>query len=90
MTPLRLLFLGFGGALFVDVGQAWDEGEPVLLRDTHVGGGAGLRIGNRKSGTGVLRIDFAFGRGTFEISLASASFFRAARDFAFPQTSLTR
>ncbi len=90
MSPWHVLFLGLGVAVFVDIGQAWDEGEPLRLQDTHVGAGAGLRIGNRKSGAGILRLDFAFGRGSFEVSLASASFFRAARNFEFPQPSPTR
>lgn len=89
-TPVQLLFFGFGAVLFLDAGQAWEAGETLALARTHVGGGAGLRIGNRKSGSSIVRIDLAFGRGSFELSLASSSFFRAARDFEFPETTFYR
>ena len=89
-TPLQLLFVSFGAAAFVDAGQAWEAGEPLRLDATHVGAGAGLRFGNRKSGTSIFRLDFAFGRDSFEVSVASGSFFRVARDFAFPAPNLYR
>jgi len=89
-TPVRVAFLGLGAALFVDAGQAWEANEPFTLGGTHVGGGAGIRIGNRKSGTSIFRIDFAFGRNSYEVSLSSGSFFGAARDFEFPDPSLIR
>ncbi len=89
-TPVRVAFLGLGAAVFVDAGQAWDAEEPFTLGGTHVGGGAGLRIGNRKSGTSIFRVDFAFGRNAYEVSLSSGSFFGAARDFEFPDPSLNR
>ncbi len=89
-TPVRFLFLGFGAAVFVDAAQAWEIDEPFRLAGTHLGGGAGLRIGNPKSGASVFRLDFAFGRDSFEVSVASGSFFRAARSFEFPEPSLYR
>ena len=89
-TPLRVAFVGFGAAAFVDAGQAWEADEPLHLGATQVAAGAGLRFGNRKSGSSIFRLDFAFGRDSFEVSIASGSFFRVARDFEFPEPNLYR
>jgi hypothetical protein len=89
-TNLRLFFVRFGGALFLDVAHAWEDDETFDWRGFDVGGGIGLRIGNNKSGAGVTRIDFAFGRNSFEISLAGGSFFRVARGLTYPAPNLVR
>jgi hypothetical protein len=89
-SDLRLLFLRFGMTVFVDAGQAWDAGESPRWDAMDVGAGFGLRIGNRKSGAGISRLDFAFGRNHFEISLSGGSFFRAARGMGYLSASLLR
>ena len=86
----NILFLRLGGTLFVDAAQAWEPGEPPRWKAFDVGAGFGLRIGNRKSGAGISRLDFAFGRNNFEISLSGGSFFRAARGMEYLNASLYR
>ncbi len=86
----NILFLRLGATLFVDAAQAWFPGESPRWRDLNVGAGFGLRIGNRKSGAGVTRLDFAFGRNSFEVSVSGGSFFRAARGMEYLSASLVR
>jgi hypothetical protein len=87
-SNLRLYFLHLGAAVFVDVGQAWDAPVHPSWRGFDIGTGAGLRIGNNKSGNGILRVDVAHGRDGWALSLSSGSFFRAARSLVFPSVSL--
>ena len=90
LTNLHLLFLRFGVAVFVDAAQAWGPERGPRWDALDVGAGFGLRVGNRKSGAGVSRLDFAFGRSNFEVSLSGGSFFRAARDLTYGTASLFR
>jgi hypothetical protein len=87
-TNLRFYFLHLGAAVFLDVAQAWDAPQHPTWRRVEVGTGGGLRIGNNKSGSGVLRLDLASGRDGWGISLASGSFIRVARGLNFPDPSL--
>jgi len=89
-SDMRLFFLRFGAAAFVDVAQAWYAGEPFALDQSQVGGGVGLRIGHNKAGQGVARIDFAFGRDSFEVNFSSGNFYRVARGLEYPLPSLLR
>ena len=86
-SDVRLLFMRFGAAAFLDVAQAWESDEAAAWDRFRVGGGVGLRIGNNKSGLGVTRIDFSFGRG-FEIVFASGAFVRTARTIEWPDPGL--
>ena len=89
-SNMRLFFLRFGAAAFVDMAQAWYPGESFALQDTNVGAGVGLRIGHNKAGSGVARIDFAFGRDSFEVEFSSGNFFRVARGLEYPLPTLLR
>lgn len=89
-SDMRLFFLRFGAAAFVDVGQAWYPGEAFAIDQSLVGGGVGLRIAHNKAGPGLARIDFAFGRDSFEVNFSSGNFFRAARGLEYPLPSLLR
>ena len=58
----------FHGVLFADIGNAWDSGESISMKDLNVGYGAGLRI---DTPLGVLRFDYGFGDdgGNFYFSI---------------------
>ena len=57
------------GALFVDVGMAWDRGQALQTRNVRAGIGAGLRFA---SPIGIIRFDLAYGKRTFAyLSLAA-------------------
>jgi hypothetical protein len=87
-SNLRVFFLQIGAAVFVDAGQAWDKPQQPTWRGFDVGTGAGLRIGNNKSGNGVLRVDVAYGRDGWALSLASGAFLRVGRTLVFPHLGL--
>jgi len=89
-SDLRLFFVRFGAVAFLDVGQAWYPGDVVGLDAVDVGGGVGIRIGHNKAGLGVTRVDFAFGRGSFEVLFSSGSFFRVARGLEYATPTLLR
>ncbi|MCS7066863.1 MAG: outer membrane protein assembly factor, partial [Fimbriimonadales bacterium] len=59
------------GALFVDVGAAWDRGQTFQARDVRAGIGAGLRFA---SPIGVIRFDLAYGKRTFAYLSLSAGY----------------
>jgi len=79
VAPLvSVLFFRIGFALFMDAGYAWDEGEPLHLGDMRTDAGVGIRIGNPKSATNVMRLDVARGLGPdggWQISLLSGNLF---------------
>ncbi len=50
------------GAIFMDVGTAWDKGQAFQARQVHAGVGAGLRFA---SPIGIIRFDLAYGKRTF-------------------------
>ncbi|MEN3000488.1 MAG: BamA/TamA family outer membrane protein [Armatimonadota bacterium] len=50
------------GALFVDVGTAWDREQTLRARDVRIGAGVGLRFA---SPIGIIRFDLAYGKRTF-------------------------
>jgi len=74
---LELLSAGIGGALFFDLGRAWDNGEGIELGDYHASFGAGLRISLEKlTRTELVRIDFAYSQGdSWEISAGTGQYF---------------
>ncbi len=59
------------GAIFVDVGAAWDKGQTLQPRDVRSGIGAGLRFA---SPIGIIRFDLAYGKRTFAYLSLSAGY----------------
>ncbi len=77
-SGVQLFTVAFGGALFADAGTAWDEGEPIGLRDFSSSIGGGLRLGMTKSReSSVLRLDVArnLRNGSWRVAVASGQAF---------------
>ena len=58
-TPLRIHIFRFGFSAFWDTGLAAGLGRPIDEFSWKHGAGAGLLIGNRKSASGILRVEVA-------------------------------
>jgi hypothetical protein len=86
-TPLKLWIFRFGAVAFADFGDAWDASEQFGIDQLHSSFGIGLRIENRiQSGSGILRIDFAFRpdkRGVAEVSITTNQLFSAFTAIGF-------
>ncbi len=59
------------GALFVDIGTAWDKGQAFQTRQVRTGVGAGLRFA---SPIGIIRFDLAYGKRAFAYLSLSAGY----------------
>jgi outer membrane protein insertion porin family len=59
------------GALFVDVGTAWEKGQAFQTRQVRAGVGAGLRFA---SPIGIIRFDLAYGKRAFAYLSLSAGY----------------
>lgn len=60
-TSLNLLTVAFGGVVFVDAGNVWEEDQGIDLTELNYSVGFGLRLGYTKSpNSRVGRIDFAW------------------------------
>jgi hypothetical protein len=58
--PISFFTVKVGGALFIDVGRTWKEGEPISISDFHSAPGAGLRLSFERISRGqIVRIDLA-------------------------------
>ncbi len=82
----RVLFVGIGFTAFADAGYAWEGTEPLRWRDIRNDVGVGLRVGNPKSATSVMRLDFGRGLGPdgeWVVSLISGNVFRLAEQLDF-------
>jgi hypothetical protein len=86
-TPLELWIFRFGAVVFADFGDAWEAGEQFGFDRLHSSFGIGLRIENRvQSGSGILRIDFAFRpdkHGLAEVSVTTNQLFSALMAIGF-------
>lgn len=63
-TEYRFPLLGskmFSGAVFFDIGKAWQKGETMQLKDMKNDYGIGARISVPGLGIGTIRVDFAIG-----------------------------
>lgn len=61
-SPLEILTVDLGGVVFTDVGQVWDEDEPLNLSKAPWTWGFGLRLGfSRIAGERIFRVDWARG-----------------------------
>lgn len=60
-TNLNILTVAIGGVVFLDAGNAWQDGETIDLQDLNYSIGFGLRLGYTKSpNSRVGRIDFGW------------------------------
>ncbi len=82
-TNRRLFFIRLGAVAFVDMAAAWDADETLARDHARLGAGVGLRLGSNRSGSTMTGIDFAFGSGSYQISVSTGSFFRAARGLTY-------
>ncbi len=93
-TPLELWIFRFGAVIFADFGDAWDTNEQFGIDQLHSSFGIGLRIENRiQSGSGILRIDFAFRpdkRGLAEVSVTTNQLFSAFTAIGFIPPNVIR
>ncbi|MFH1276931.1 MAG: BamA/TamA family outer membrane protein [Candidatus Eisenbacteria bacterium] len=83
-SDLQWLTVAFGGALFFDVGAAWDRDEPVRAEDLHSTAGLGLRLGLMKIREAkAIRIDVArdLRRGTLLLEVDLGHLFLTGRPF---------
>jgi outer membrane translocation and assembly module TamA len=50
----------WGGAIFVDTGNAWEKGTTTSIDDLHWGAGLGLRLFIKRLVNGIGRLDVAY------------------------------
>lgn len=84
-SPIRFLTVAVGGALFIDVGGAWDRDEPVDWREIHSSVGGGLRLGLTKiRGANVFRLDLVrnLRDGYFQLDVALGQVFEIPTPFS--------
>ncbi|MCH7520158.1 MAG: BamA/TamA family outer membrane protein [Candidatus Marinimicrobia bacterium] len=93
-TPLKLWMFRFGGVIFFDAGQVWQESESPDLQQLRTSYGFGLRIENTMlPGYGITRIDFAFtpqSNGLAEVIISSDQLFRGFLGMGFIAPSAIR
>ena len=59
-TPIKVLTVGLGGAVFFDAGNIWGRNENIDIADIKTDAGIGLRFGLTKSSTArIIRVDLA-------------------------------
>jgi len=83
-TPLEILTVRIGGALFFDIGDVWRKGERIRFDNLKSDVGIGLRLGLTKSSTSrVLRFDIArsLTDGNYYISLGTGMVFSLESKF---------
>lgn len=81
-SDLSLLSMTFGGVVFSDFGNAWNDQESVNLSDFHKNIGLGLRIGFKKSSRKIIRVDFSYtDENTWELTVGSNQYFNVFSDF---------
>ncbi|MCP4580259.1 MAG: BamA/TamA family outer membrane protein, partial [candidate division Zixibacteria bacterium] len=81
-SPIEILTVGLGGALFFDAGYIWDEHEKIGLSDLRSNIGLGLRFGLTKSSTArIIRLDVAraLSDDNWFISFGTENLFSLAR-----------
>ena len=83
-TPLEILTVRIGGALFFDIGEVWKNGETIRFDNLKSDVGVGLRFGLTKSSTSrVLRFDIArtLTEDNYYISLGTGMVFSLGSKF---------
>ena len=83
-TPVRILTVAFGGALFFDAGAAWEKGEAVRIDGIDSSFGAGLRLGLTKAKNArSIRIDLSrnLRNGSFRLEADLGHLFLIGRPF---------
>jgi len=84
----RVMFMRLGAVAFADAAVAWDDGETLTHDDARLAGGFGLRVGTDPAGSNVTRVDFGFGKNSFELAISSGAFFDVARGLGFAGMSI--
>jgi hypothetical protein len=77
-TPITILTVRLGAAVFFDIGHVWARSQKIELGDLNSGVGFGLRFGLTKASTSrVITLDFAkaLSRDEFFIGFGTASIF---------------
>ncbi len=84
-SRIKVYMFGFGLAAFADLGNAWEEGEPVKWQSLQSSFGLGLRIGNSRFTSALNRLDVAYNttEKRFRVSLSRGSYFSAYSDLNF-------
>ncbi len=83
-TPVRILTVALGGALFFDAGAAWERGEAVRFDEIDSSFGAGLRLGLTKAKNArSVRIDLSrnLRNGSFRLEADLGHLFLIGRPF---------
>lgn len=81
-TNMKFLSVMMGGAIFMDMGNVWNNNESFRLKDFNISVGGGFRFAFEESSKKIVRIDLAYSKqNQWEFSIGANQYFSAQNSY---------